>query len=108
MVMLERLFLQAERCALADDRRRVRRDPGQCHPSSPPTLLCVCVLKCVFFAKKDAVSNPKTETENVDRQSELATLPLVNLFSHRLIYPCLGARHLTSIFAPEQLPGVNV
>lgn len=30
MVMLERLFLQAERCALAEDRRRVRRDPGQC------------------------------------------------------------------------------
>nr|XP_046268459.1 BRD4-interacting chromatin-remodeling complex-associated protein [Scatophagus argus] len=27
MVMLERLFLQAERCALAEDRRRVRRDP---------------------------------------------------------------------------------
>ncbi|TKS87153.1 BRD4-interacting chromatin-remodeling complex-associated protein [Collichthys lucidus] len=27
MVMLERLFLQAERCALAKDRRRVRRDP---------------------------------------------------------------------------------
>lgn len=30
MVMLERLFLQAERYALAEDRRRVRRDPGQC------------------------------------------------------------------------------
>lgn len=29
MVMLERLFLQAERCALAEDRRRVRRDPGE-------------------------------------------------------------------------------
>lgn len=29
MVMLERLFLQAERCALVEDRRRVRRDPGQ-------------------------------------------------------------------------------
>lgn len=28
--MLERLFLQAERCALVEDRRRVRRDPGQC------------------------------------------------------------------------------
>ncbi|XP_044023443.1 BRD4-interacting chromatin-remodeling complex-associated protein isoform X2 [Siniperca chuatsi] len=27
MVMLERLFLQAERCALVEDRRRVRRDP---------------------------------------------------------------------------------
>lgn len=31
MVMLERLFLQAERCALVEDRRRVRKDPGQCH-----------------------------------------------------------------------------
>lgn len=30
MVMLERLFLQAERCALVEDRRRARRDPGQC------------------------------------------------------------------------------
>lgn len=29
MVMLERLFLQAERCALVEDRRRLRRDPGQ-------------------------------------------------------------------------------
>ncbi|TNM96039.1 hypothetical protein fugu_017122, partial [Takifugu bimaculatus] len=27
MVMLERLFLQAERCALVEDRRRVHRDP---------------------------------------------------------------------------------
>lgn len=29
MVMLERLFLQAERQALAEDRQRGRRDPGQ-------------------------------------------------------------------------------
>lgn len=32
MVMLERLFLQAERCALVEDRRRVRREPGQYPP----------------------------------------------------------------------------
>ncbi|KAI9537755.1 hypothetical protein NQZ68_022417 [Dissostichus eleginoides] len=47
MVMLERLFLQAERCALVEDRRRVRRDPesflsamtpssSSLPPSSPP------------------------------------------------------------------------
>lgn len=29
MVMLERLFLQAERHTLAEDKRMVRRDPGQ-------------------------------------------------------------------------------
>lgn len=29
MVMLERLFLQAERFSLGEDRRRVRREPGQ-------------------------------------------------------------------------------
>ncbi|XP_070699111.1 BRD4-interacting chromatin-remodeling complex-associated protein [Pempheris klunzingeri] len=53
MVMLERLFLQAERCALAEDRRRVRRDPesfmttlatsaSSPHgaPSSGPSQLC--------------------------------------------------------------------
>uniref|UniRef100_A0A3Q2D4V8 Si:ch211-168d23.3 n=1 Tax=Cyprinodon variegatus TaxID=28743 RepID=A0A3Q2D4V8_CYPVA len=42
MVMLERLFLQAERYALAEERRRARKDPGLSHvhssssPSSPP------------------------------------------------------------------------
>ncbi|KAK5857926.1 hypothetical protein PBY51_011135 [Eleginops maclovinus] len=52
MVMLERLFLQAERCALVEDRRKVRRDPesfmsalapssssphgARSSPSSPP------------------------------------------------------------------------
>lgn len=29
MVMLERLFLQAERFSLGEDRRRARRDPGE-------------------------------------------------------------------------------
>lgn len=49
MVMLERLFLQAERCALAEDRRRVRRDPGErpsrkCKPSaSSSSLLHACL-----------------------------------------------------------------
>lgn len=38
MVMLERLFLQAERCALVEDRRRLRRDPGQCLRSSHPPV----------------------------------------------------------------------
>lgn len=36
MVMLERLFLQAERFSLAEDRRRARRDPGQ-QPNRAPS-----------------------------------------------------------------------
>lgn len=63
MVMLERLFLQAERYALAEDRRRARRDPGQCHSrrkeASLPITVTIIKLKlavymcvCVFvFAK---------------------------------------------------------
>uniref|UniRef100_A0A3B4ZNL8 Si:ch211-168d23.3 n=1 Tax=Stegastes partitus TaxID=144197 RepID=A0A3B4ZNL8_9TELE len=39
MVMLERLFLQAERYALAEDRRRARRDP-------PPRDVSAPKLKC--------------------------------------------------------------
>lgn len=69
MVMLERLFLQAERYALAEDRRRARRDPGECpsrrKQSSPHSLLHGA---SVWFAKKDTVSFPKTETENVVRE----------------------------------------
>lgn len=47
--MLERLFLQAERCALVEDRRRVRRDPGQCR-HTPGVFLrfsCTQVIKVI-------------------------------------------------------------
>ncbi|XP_061599330.1 BRD4-interacting chromatin-remodeling complex-associated protein [Cololabis saira] len=44
MVMLERLFLQAERYTLAEERRRARRDPETFHAaltsSAPPPHLC--------------------------------------------------------------------
>lgn len=48
MVMLERLFLQAERYALAEDRRRARRDPGQCHSrikEVPPPIIITIIKK---------------------------------------------------------------
>lgn len=51
MVMLERLFLQAERYALAEDRRRARRDPGQCHSrikEVPPPIIIITIIKKRF------------------------------------------------------------
>lgn len=55
MVMLERLFLQAERYALAEDRQRARRDPGQCHSrikEVPPPIIVTIIKQrlamCVF------------------------------------------------------------
>lgn len=55
MVMLERLFLQAERYALAEDRRRARRDPGQC-PSRRQRQLALVQQLCLppFFNGKYA------------------------------------------------------
>lgn len=53
MVMLERLFLQAERYTLAEDRRRARRDPGEQQPPcslSGGLVFSFCHKICRFIS----------------------------------------------------------
>ncbi|XP_075904836.1 BRD4-interacting chromatin-remodeling complex-associated protein isoform X2 [Nelusetta ayraudi] len=70
MVMLERLFLQAERHALAEDRRRVRRDPESFMSSlasstpAPPPRCC---------SSSSSPSSPPAWTRLSDRPPGLKT-----------------------------------
>lgn len=73
MVMLERLFLQAERYALAEDRRRARRDPGQCHSrikEVPPPII-VTIIKKVCYVWVGVCQNADASAEvNLNRQGK--------------------------------------
>ena len=57
--MLERLFLQAERFALAEDRRRARRDPGECPSRGSVLSTCFITAALSVIDKKDVGSNPR-------------------------------------------------
>lgn len=73
MVMLERLFLQAERYALAEDRRRARRDPGQCHSriKEAPLPIIVTIIKQRFALCVCVCQNADASAEvNLNRQGK--------------------------------------